>query len=158
MIILTSPFSIYITIQTFNKWFITHYNVIISKYKVFAHVQYFSTIATSPMKTYFILLQPCFAILSFIICLYISLYLWVAKTIYSISICCLYIWMCLPLDRELACLPTAVPLSKSWSEKTGITTHREWWMERTCRQTRICNPRRSTKNPGHPTKLKRKWR
>lgn len=44
-----------------------------------------------------------------------------------------------------------------WSEKTGIITHQEWWMERTCRRTRICNPRRNTKNQGHPAKSKRKW-
>lgn len=41
-----------------------------------------------------------------------------------------------------------------WYGKTGIIIHQEWWMERTCKQTRICNPRRSTKKPGRPAKWK----
>lgn len=39
----------------------------------------------------------------------------------------------------------------------AIITHQNWWTEKTCRRTRTCNPRRSTKNLGLPTKSKRKW-
>lgn len=48
------------------------------------------------------------------------------------------------------------PVHHCWAEKMEIIL-RHCWANRKCWQTRICSPKRSTENPHHPPKLKKKY-
>lgn len=52
-----------ISIQIFNKWYIKHYNLVVSRYKYWFKV---STIITSLMKKYLIFLHLCFNVIHYL--------------------------------------------------------------------------------------------